>query len=97
LEIAKIARAAIASSERQVMELAQHLADRKGDTREEMEALGRARKSLQEALLEVCVIEDENFAQYANLGDTCDRCARAATCPCAFDGYNTDGDCLASK
>lgn len=28
---------------------------------------------------------------------TCDRCSRAAICKLAFDGYNTDGDCLYSK
>lgn len=28
---------------------------------------------------------------------TCDDCARASKCKLAFDGYNTDGDCLYSK
>ena len=28
---------------------------------------------------------------------TCDGCARAPICLLAFDGYNTDGDCLYSK
>ncbi len=28
---------------------------------------------------------------------TCDNCADAAWCTLAFDPYNTDGDCLASK
>lgn len=28
---------------------------------------------------------------------TCDNCALAPKCKLAFDGYNTDGDCLYSK
>ena len=28
---------------------------------------------------------------------TCDRCESAPICFCAFDFYNTDGDCLALK
>ena len=28
---------------------------------------------------------------------TCDRCSCAHVCLCAFDGYNTDGDCLYAK
>ena len=28
---------------------------------------------------------------------TCDNCTRAPVCDLAFDAYNTDGDCLASK
>lgn len=28
---------------------------------------------------------------------TCDTCAWASHCEFAFDGYNTDGDCLAGK
>ena len=28
---------------------------------------------------------------------TCDECALAPRCALAFDHYNTDGDCLASK
>gem|GEM_PF-4086041 len=28
---------------------------------------------------------------------TCDTCSDAPTCEYAFDLYNTDGDCLASK
>lgn len=28
---------------------------------------------------------------------TCDGCSDAGRCPYAFDDYNTDGDCLASK
>jgi hypothetical protein len=30
-------------------------------------------------------------------GFTCDTCAVKPTCPCAFDPYNTGGDCLAEK
>lgn len=30
-------------------------------------------------------------------GFTCDKCELAPTCTLAFDLYNTDGDCLASK
>lgn len=28
---------------------------------------------------------------------TCDDCTQKETCPCAFDAYNTDGDCLMEK
>ncbi|MGN6103518.1 MAG: hypothetical protein ACTHU0_00195 [Kofleriaceae bacterium] len=28
---------------------------------------------------------------------TCDDCPHTATCPWAFDAYNTNGDCLAEK
>lgn len=28
---------------------------------------------------------------------TCDDCTAAQTCSLAFDGYNTNGDCLLSK
>lgn len=28
---------------------------------------------------------------------TCDSCEDNASCPSAFDAYNTDGDCLESK
>jgi len=28
---------------------------------------------------------------------TCDGCSHAPLCEYAFDAYNTDGDCLASK
>lgn len=28
---------------------------------------------------------------------TCDSCPTAPTCRLAFDGYNTNGDCLAEK
>lgn len=33
----------------------------------------------------------------AHGGFTCDRCDYAPRCRFAFDGYNTDGDCLAEK
>ena len=35
--------------------------------------------------------------EYAPAGYTCDKCADRYVCPLVFDGYNTDGDCLASK
>lgn len=28
---------------------------------------------------------------------TCDNCASRLTCDLVFDGYNTDGDCIADK
>lgn len=28
---------------------------------------------------------------------TCDDCGARFSCPCAFDAYNTDGDCLMEK
>ena len=30
-------------------------------------------------------------------GCTCDECSRAPICHLAFDGYNTNGDCLYEK
>ena len=29
--------------------------------------------------------------------NTCVKCSKNKTCPFAYDGYNTNGDCLASK
>lgn len=50
---------------------------------------------------------EENSFYYAQLGFdettahelvlTCDTCSDAPVCEYAFDLYNTDGDCLASK
>jgi lysozyme family protein len=46
----------------------------------------------------------EIFAQYNTDGEeseitefTCDGCGHAPCCSLAFDHYNTNGDCLASK
>lgn len=43
-------------------------------------------------------IKDTYYAGSGPVGGfTCDGCPAAAYCTCAFDSYNTDGDCLAMK
>lgn len=35
--------------------------------------------------------------KFPDLNFTCDRCDEKHTCPCSYDPYNSDGDCLMMK
>ena len=43
-------------------------------------------------LVKLIVVDDRSKVKF-----TCDECTSNRTCAYAFDGYNTDGDCLAEK
>ena len=44
-----------------------------------------------------CVKREEDLGGRCLRKFTCDECSRASICRLAFDGYNTNGDCLYEK
>lgn len=54
--------------------------------------LAADRKLQLDHLQRLIVIDNPAAFEY-----TCDRCSDNRVCVLVFDGYNTDGDCLASK